>query len=320
MIKEIEILEKFNKKRCWKEIEKQARKKVIRKRIFVFSSIAASLIIVLTVFNVLYFSRGENFKSVSKKPVIITSTGKKIYLEDKYNNVLQVKGNKLSYNNNLIHQEQGLKLEYNTLILPKESECKILLDDGTIVWLNAESKIKYPLKFIGSKREVFIEGEAYFDVAHNKNKPFYVNCNSCKVKVLGTQFNISDYSTDNKAYITLKQGSVCVKKSKKDIILKPNQQVYIKNNIMKVKEVVADDFVNWMGQNFKFNNLELDYVMNKLSKWYGKKIVYKDETIKNIHITCRVKKYDSIDEIMLLIKKVTKINYKVLDKQIILYR
>jgi len=168
-------------------------------------------------------------------------------------------------------------VSYNTLTTPKGGEYQVILPDGTKVWLNAASSITYPVVFKGNERHVKLTGEAYFEVAKNKEKPFYVNINDLQVKVLGTHFNISAYSNDDAVTTTLLEGSVQVIKNKSQSLLKPGQQAvvnYTSDNIA-VSDANIDDAMAWKNGYFIFNDENIASIMKKVSRWYDVDISYK---------------------------------------------
>ena len=174
----------------------------------------------------------------------------------------------------------------NEVIIPAGKKSHLILEDGTSVWLNAGSKMAFPTKFDGKKREVFLDGEAYFEVAHDQDKPFFVNTENISVKVLGTKFNISAYKTDELAETVLIEGRVTV--SEKSVlgymmekaILNPNQKAsYNRNNrsisVVNVQDV--DISIAWIEGMFRFSQQSLHEVLNKLERYYNVQFIYDSE-------------------------------------------
>lgn len=166
--------------------------------------------------------------------------------------------------------------QYNTLTNPKGSNViGIVLQDGSKVWLNAESSLTYPVAFTGKDRKVTIEGEAYFEVAKNRRKPFMVLHNGMEVRVLGTLFNVSAYAGEPIAHVTLLEGSVKVSSGKTSGILKPGQRARINNNRVEVESNInADRSVAWKNGYFSFDKADVTEVMNQISRWYNVQIKY----------------------------------------------
>lgn len=175
-------------------------------------------------------------------------------------------------------------ISYNTITTPKGRQFNLVLADGTKVWLNAGSSLKYPTVFKGNERRVVVSGEAYFEVAHNKTLPFFVNVeNKAEVKVLGTHFNINAYTDEKSINTTLLEGSVLVKKYKSGkidnsagVVLKPGTQAQIteKETIKVVSNVETEQIVAWKNGIFNFDDIGLEDVMRQLERWYNIEVVY----------------------------------------------
>lgn len=165
-------------------------------------------------------------------------------------------------------------LEYHTLTVPKKGTYKLELPDGTKVWLNAASSIRYPVAFEQTERKVFISGEVYFEVAKDKTKPFRVVAGNVMVEALGTAFNVSAYPDDSFISATLAEGSVRVSEGKVNNILKPGQQAKITNKDFTVTDVETEEAIAWKNNRFRFVNAPLDEIMKQIARWYDAEIVY----------------------------------------------
>ncbi|SHF67436.1 FecR family protein [Pedobacter caeni] len=167
------------------------------------------------------------------------------------------------------------KESFNTISTPAGGQYQVILPDGTRVWLNAGSSLKYPTTFAGQERKVSLEGEGYFEVAHDQNKPFKVESNDQTVEVLGTHFNISAYDDDKEVKTTLLKGKVRVKTEKtgSSEILKPGEQAVLVNHSLKVAEVMTEDVVAWKNNSFVFNNEKLGSIMRKIARWYDVEVI-----------------------------------------------
>ncbi|MVN20482.1 FecR family protein [Mucilaginibacter arboris] len=183
----------------------------------------------------------------------------------------------LRYTVNEKQASNDATVAYNTISTPVGGEYQVVLADGTEVWLNALSSIRFPTSFKGSERKVEITGEAYFEVAKNAQMPFRVVSGYQVVEVLGTHFNISAYPDESAVATTLLEGSVKVAMNDGQVkVLKPGQQALIlkKNNSFTVKDVDAEDAVAWKNGYFQFADDDLKSIMNQLSRWYNVEIVY----------------------------------------------
>ena len=169
------------------------------------------------------------------------------------------------------------KLEYNTIETPNGGRYEIALPDGTHVWMNAASSLKYPASFASLKeRRVELQGEAYFQVAKDKQHPFIVKTAQQEVKVLGTHFNINSYADEPEVRTTLLEGSVNVSnlKSKNSKILKPGQQATVNGNDLKVSGADVDQALSWKNGDFVFVGEDLKAVMRQVARWYDVEIEY----------------------------------------------
>jgi transmembrane sensor len=167
------------------------------------------------------------------------------------------------------------ELKYNTLSNPRGSKViDIRLSDGSHVWLNSGSSITYPVAFVGGDRKVTIEGEAYFEVAHDKTKPFIVSRGDMTVQVLGTHFNVNAYNDEADIKVTLLEGSVRVVKGNNAGMLKPGEQARINSDITVLKDVDVDGIMAWKEGIFLFDNTDLATIMRQISRWYDVTVVY----------------------------------------------
>lgn len=172
-------------------------------------------------------------------------------------------------------QNTSLKtLVYNTATTPRGGQYQFILSDGTKVWLNSSSSIRYPVEFIGNERRVELTGEAYFEVAHNAAKPFRVISNGQTVEVLGTHFNINAYNDESVIKTTLLEGSVKVSSQGVSNIIKPGEQSQFNNGNFNVKSVDVDEAVAWKNGFFYFEDNSIQEVMRQLSRWYDVDIKY----------------------------------------------
>lgn len=173
------------------------------------------------------------------------------------------------------------ELKYNTLSVPRGGEYRLVLADGTKVWMNAESSLRYPESF-GDKREVTLSGEAYFEVAKDTARPFIVLVGDNSIEVLGTHFNVSSYEKD-RIYTTLAEGKVKVCHNGQSVILHPNQQAIIRPEVSEigVREVDASLYTSWIKGRFEFRNTELGDIAAQLSRWYDVEIRFTDESLRH---------------------------------------
>ena len=197
----------------------------------------------------------------------------------------------------------------NTLYVPAGQRVRLTLQDGTEVWLNSQTKLTYPALFSGKERRVTVEGEAFFDVAKNPEKPFIVSSQGVEMKVLGTKFNVDSYPGEKDIQTSLLEGSLHVyfpHSGKKGVSLKPDEKVTIKENQMQISSIPHPDYFLWRDGIYSFENELLIDILKKLELYYDVKIEVKDPSIFKWEYTGKFRQRDGIDEILRMIQKIHK--------------
>lgn len=214
--------------------------------------------------------------------VLTMSDGSIIVLDSMQNGTLQhgsttvkKQGGLLIYNA-LASSQSNKKVLYNTLSTPRGGQYQVVLPDGSKVWLNAESSLYFPTAFTGNQREVTLTGEAYFEVAKNKEKPFSVKVDGMSINVLGTHFNVNAYSDENTIRTSLLEGSVKIIKDNKSKLLKPGYQAVLnkKQNIIDIADVDMSGVMAWKNGLFHFEGADITTIMREIGRWYNVEIVY----------------------------------------------
>ena len=260
-------------------------------------------------------SISEVIKPGEHKAVLITGGGERITLSDSTLSPIQeqngmivnVTNNKVSY----ILPEDSLCTQgspiFNTLQIPRGGEYFLTLAHGTEVWLNAETQIRYPVQFTGDKRVVYLDGEAYFTVAPDKNKPFTVVSTHASVSVLGTQFNFRAYPDERDVQTTLVSGSVIMQseKYKQQIKLVPGEQGVLEKNSAKLmkQEVNTYLYTAWKDGRFAFRDARLEDLFNILARWYDLSVFYQSPEAKDIRFTGDLNKTDDFKSILKIIEQ-----------------
>ena len=260
-------------------------------------------------------SISEVIKPGEHKAVLITGGGERITLSDSTLSPIQeqngmivnVTNNKVSY----ILPEDSLCTQgspiFNTLQIPRGGEYFLTLADGTEVWLNAETEIRYLVQFTGDKRVVYLDGEAYFTVAPDKNKPFTVVSTHASVSVLGTQFNFRAYPDERDVQTTLVSGSVIMQseKYKQQIKLVPGEQGVLEKNSAKLmkQEVNTYLYTAWKDGRFAFRDARLEDLFNILARWYDLSVFYQSPEAKDIRFTGDLNKTDDFKSILKIIEQ-----------------
>lgn len=208
--------------------------------------------------------------------------------------------------------------EYSKLEIPRGGEYTVVLTDGTRVYLNSESSLKFPEDFSGSnQRVVYLTGEAYFEVAKNENQPFVVKCGGYDIKVLGTAFNISNYADNDYSHTTLKEGKVEIVRGAEEVLLKPGQQAKWHHGRLEVKEVNVENYTSWMNDNFRFESENMEEILKRISRWYVVDIFYTNHVVKTYHFSGYLPRYANIQDVLELLSLTTDVKFEVKGKTVV---
>lgn len=172
-------------------------------------------------------------------------------------------------------QRNEAEITYNTISTPRGGQYQVLLSDGTRVWLNASSSLKFPTSFAGTQRNVELIGQAYFEVAKNESKPFVVQADEMKVLVLGTHFDVMAYPDEKAKYTTLIEGAVSVLNDKEAKVLIPGQQAIVDQDIQVKK--AGDEMVAWKNGLTSFKDADIRTIMRQVARWYDIEVNYEGE-------------------------------------------
>ncbi|WP_127130874.1 FecR family protein [Pseudoflavitalea rhizosphaerae] len=211
--------------------------------------------------------------------ILTLADGKQIMLDTvKNGSILQLNGISMEVKNGqlMYPQRNNGSIAWHTMSTPKGRQFQLQLPDGSQVWLNAASSIRYPSTFSGNERKVEIDGEAYLEIAIDKNKPFIVITRKQKVEVIGTSFNINAYSDELNERTTLLEGSVKVKHnhSSSSSLLQPGRQAQVDENTVTVRDADVDEAIAWKNGLFHFVNADIPTVMRQLQRWYNIEVSY----------------------------------------------
>ncbi|WP_370862627.1 FecR family protein [Parabacteroides faecis] len=210
----------------------------------------------------------------------------------------------------------------NTISVPAGQRINMTLTDGTNVWLNARTSLTYPVKFSKKNRQVILDGEAYFEVAKDKTKPFIVQTNKYNVEVLGTKFDVNAYSETGEFETTLMSGSVRVASTSdpaQKLTLKPNNKVYLQDGELHVS--VVDDFnpYRWKEGLICFKNESFTSIMKDFEKYYGLTIQVRNKEVLKYVYTGKFRQTDGIDYALRVLQKDIKFSYQRDDENQIIY-
>ncbi|MBB4800656.1 ferric-dicitrate binding protein FerR (iron transport regulator) [Flavobacterium nitrogenifigens] len=313
-------------------IEMPARKSNYRKYI----AIAASVVVLLGIGffykqNMTQNVVEQKFDFKSSDIVLQLENGEtQIISEQNSSQVKDSKGNIVGNQNGdkLVYENSSdpEKLVYNTIKIPYGKKFRLQLSDGTFVHLNSGTTLKYPVKFIaGENRQVFLDGEAFFDVAKDKKHPFIVNADELNVRVLGTHFNVTNYPEDAVTDVVLVEGSVGMYQSNqefdaaKNTILKPGFKGSFNKENAKIstKAVLTDIYTSWINGGLTFRNMTFKNIITKLERRYNVTIINKNEKLANEKFNASFKE-ESIENVMSYFNEIHGIHYTIKNNQILI--
>lgn len=325
-----DAMERVNKK-----IAKQKKRSRKKKMLLVYS-VAAMLGVII--FFMLITNNKKNVPAFvktfperndiapgSNKAVLTLSGGKKITLDTAENAspdlqdggvIIKSDSGRLTYQQPFDIKNDAATLQYNTLTTPRGGQFQVMLPDGSKVWLNAVSSLKYPVAFKGNERLVELTGEGYFEVSKNPSKPFHVKVNGADVKVLGTHFNINAYSDENKIKATLLEGSVNITVQHNTAILKPGQEAEwsAASKISVLDDIDTSDAISWKDGMFSFHRSDIKSIMRQVEKWYDVKVQFNAQ-IKN-HFTATIERDVPVSKLLKLLEGTGDVHFTVQDKTI----
>lgn len=323
----------------WNQIESKIKAPVQKLNYWKYAVAASVLLVIgLTVFmnrdSGLEFINTDSqivvnntIETGSNKAVLTTENGENIVLEKGqiyFGDDVSSDGEKLIYTDTL--NVTKTEIAYNYMTVPRGGQFYIELSDSTRVWLNSDSKIKYPKKFLANQvREVeLLYGEAYFEVSSSSNHhgaKFRVFTKGQEVEVLGTEFNIKSNQNEHLIFTTLVEGKVKVGNGVNMVELRPSQQsvVNLSTNAIDLKEVNAKDQVSWKNGVFNFNGMPLHEIMKAMELWYDVEVEFEDKSLVDIKFIGTFRKDQNIEYILLTLKNSNIINsYEIENQKVIL--
>ncbi|MBP3518064.1 MAG: FecR domain-containing protein [Parabacteroides sp.] len=194
----------------------------------------------------------------------------------------------------------------NTITVPAGQRVNLTLPDGTNVWLNARSELRYPAAFTGNKREITLDGEAYFEVTRNEGKPFVVRTDKCNVEVLGTKFNVEAYGDSDDFCTSLMEGAVKIvnrSASSVPVVLKPNQEARLQNGSLSVSAIGNYDRFRWRDGLVCFNNIAFKDLMVRFEKCFGVSVIVENESLKEYSCSGKFRISDGVDNALRILQR-----------------
>ncbi len=336
------IYESVDVKRAWSgvkgNLEIQGKKRVLTVLLRYAAAILVPLLFGITAYWYLNDQPQKSTQSIveiepgSSNAVLVMANGENVNLTDTSKRKLVEHDGTIIQNNNEELTYAGTNANktketlLNTLVVPHGGEYRLILSDGTRVSLNSMSKLVFPTRFSGSKREVTLEeGEAYIEVTKDKSKPFIVTYKGMQIEVLGTTFNIKAYPDDHQVFTTLVEGRVkinFINQLAKNCFLEPDQQAAFdpSDGGIVVRKVDAKQIVQWTKGKYSFTDQPLDEIMKTLSRWYDFNYQYEDEALKRIRFEGGLDKYESIGPILDIIARTGKVKVSVKGKEVMFTR
>ena len=325
--KRLKLEDEINRTTSFDEVHKEISGKLLagkrQKRYFVIggSVVAASVVVacMLLIFGlekqpkesspVMAGQEKVEINPAKGKVMLVLENGKQINLSNSLPDTLHLSSvamigekGKLSYR--MTADSLPVEEVIHKIVTTVGGDYQLVLSDGTKVWLNAESEIDYPIEFLGDKREVFLKGEAYFEVAPDPEKPFIVKTTSMQTRVLGTSFNINAYENEPNVYTTLLTGKVEVMLNKRGnaspVVLKPAMQLKLdkESGDFSVEKVRVEEITAWRYGVFMFAEDDIEVVTRMLSRWYDVKFVFDGERKGPHTFSGRMSKDDKLNEIL----------------------
>lgn len=330
------LIERFDRFTAQAASGKPERREYGAVRVKAILPYAAAILIPLCIVAVMvWFTRDVPQPVVAIKPtpesILPGSSQASIVLADGQRLVLDGKGD------SLICQQDGLTIRqqagtisyqaqkdvqeerFNLIDIPRGGEYCLELSDGTRVWLNSSSTLRYPENFVREERVVELSGEAYFEVAKDDKKPFIVRTGQQNVRVYGTAFNVYAYPGEKIQHTTLKEGKVSVSRNGKEYFLQPGQQARIDTLSSKVtiEKVRPEQYCSWLTGNIPLENERLEDILLRLSRWYNVDFEFNDNRLKELHFSGDLKRYADFSEILRLIQMTTSVEFIIQGRKVI---
>lgn len=337
---ESSLFRSLNDEVAWQKFKtttRERKRRVYVRRILTYAAVIVLPLAVVAVF--LFLNREKDTLPIASERVVkITPGGPRAILITADQTIHELNGvqgqREIEVEKGVVIKQGGANLEYdslvasvqevalamNTLRVPRGGEFRLKLSDGTNVYLNSASELKYPVRFDEKERKVYLSGEAYFEVTKDSNRPFYVITEEVQVRVYGTEFNVNTHQP-GKVHTVLVDGRVGIKKrgTTGEITRNRGNWLVLTRNAgtFEVKEVDVRQYVVWKDGYFTFENESLEQILNTLSLWYDVDVFFQSESAKQLVFTGYMKRYNDISEILNAITDVVGVNFTINGKTII---
>ena len=320
--------------RGWRQLQQKARSGRSVRKIKWFPY-AAAIVLILSVGGVFYFSGDKEQTEIlpiaknevqvpGSRAVLILPDGRKVDLENEVlrsdlaqsDSLLLVSARSLKYRD--IDSPDTTEI-FHTLEIPRGGEYLLALSDGTMIYLNSESTLSFPVKFQGKERKVYLTGEAYFKVAKNTEHPFVVTAGELEVLVTGTTFGVRAYKDEKDIQTTLESGRVTVRVEGKSVKLVPNKQVLFNKSTMglEVRDVDVDLYLAWADGRLVYDNCPLEKILTDLGRWYNIDVFYSRDELRSYQFSLKMKKHEEFTQVLELIGKTGEVQFEIKDNTVI---
>jgi transmembrane sensor len=324
------------RRRLYQSILTKERIAPIKNRSLHWKYVAAAAAILIVIGVSLFFNAKNPVQTIVQNHIneiipgrnnatLTLANGTKISLSDAKNGTLALQNDVQVQKNtdgqivyDLLHNEVEATNDFNAMTTPRGGQYQVVLSDGTKVFLNAGSSLRYPVRFSGATRKIELVGEAYFEVSKDKHHPFIVVTNEQEVEVLGTHFNINSYADEPQVRTSLLEGSVKVSsvKTSKSKLLKPGQQAIMSDGQLSVINTDVDMAVAWKDGYFMFNSEPIESIMRKISRWYDVEVIYSGK-VPTDDFGGTVKRGSDIKSVLRKLELTGKIHFKIDGRRII---
>ena len=339
VLKSVQVQEKIDLQKSWQRLDSSlvGRPRKGRWLFWTVGSVIAASVALLLMF-VFPFTRQVEQPGTLVSQVGITPGGVKAILQSEDGKMIDLTSSTSSHivtSDGLVLVNDSLKglrfdqsklenqpMKYHTLAVPVGGEYHFTLADGTRVWVNSASEVRFPNCFFGEKREIYVKGEVYLEVARDEKHPFVVHAGENEVRVLGTRFNLTAYPDEQKVITTLVEGSVEFRNNQSSIRLKPGEQSVLdrETNNLEKQKVDVSIYTSWVSGTYEYERMPLSDITRQLSRWYDVQFVYETTEFSNHPFTGVVKRDQSLEEVLSIIEKTTNIKFKISGRTIIIKR
>ena len=321
-----------DKEQTKNQIRSSVRKFYLRRHLVQWS-VAASIVLAAILTSIGYFRISSDTDIVhfaqtisdikaENSTRIILQNGEEVRIEKKLSQIkYDVKGENILIDSSqrIVQKTDNTNAAFNTVIVPYGKRSQITLSEGTIIWLNSGSKLIYPVIFAKNQREVYIEGEAVFDVTHMNDKPFVVSTKDFDIKVLGTVFNVSAYTDDNNSSAVLAQGKIELVYtgasilSKEKLEISPGSMAVFDHKLRTFEKTQVNPqmFLSWRDGYLTLNREKLENILKKLSRYYNVEMVITDNRLKNETFSGFLDLKNSPEEVLSVINETTPLTYSI---------